>query len=298
MSFQTGWNQFEIEVNGKKHQISFQVSASDNNEAVQRKVAEAINDKNIGIKASVTTDAGKKTSKLELESTNTGDDAKNKFSVSDLTSGGGAADKLGIGSVTQEAQNAIYKVGDGNFTVSKSNKIDLGDGVTVTLKKATDTPVKVSVDTDTKNAVNKVREMVNSFNGLLATAEDNKNDRGGYRLMNQLKGISSTYSVSLDRIGIGVSADGYLSIDSDKMQKAAESGELEKFFTQNGDTNYGFANKLSRVADTVSANPTDFIGKDKIHSSPTAGNNETLNYLQTYKYNSLINSGLLFDLMF
>jgi len=301
-ALQSGWNQFEIEVNGKKHQISFKVEATDNNESIQKKIANAVNEKNIGVKASVTTDGVQKTSKLTLEAENTGDDPKNAFTVRDIQNSGGAVGAFGIGSVTQVAGNAVYKIGDGNLVVSQSNKIDLGNGVTATLKKASDDPVKISTDTDPKNAINKVREMVNGFNGLLATAEDNKSDRGGNRLMNQLKGLSSAYSAALGRIGVNVTSEGYLSIDSDKMEKAAESGELEKFFGQGGESNsvntsYGFANRLSRVADSVSQSPTDYVSKDKIYSSQTAGNSESFSYLQTYRYNSIINSGLLFDMI-
>jgi len=297
-SFQTGWNQFEIEVNGKKHQVSFKVEASDNNEAVQKKIAEAVNAKDIGIKATVSTDNGQKTSKLELTSAGTGTDSKNSFTVRDVTSGGGVVAKTGIDTVTQTAQDAKYRINDGDVKTSKSNNIELDGGVTVTLKKASDTAVKVGLDTDPKGAINKVREMVNGFNGLLATAEDNKKDKGGNRLYNQLKGMSSSYTASLSRIGVNVTGDGYLSIDSDKMQKAADSGELEKFFTQNGDSNYGFANRLARTADSVNQDPTSYIGRDKLYSSPTALDTESFSYLQSYRYASIINTGLLFDYLF
>lgn len=294
----TGWKQFEIEVDGKKTQVSFQVTSTDNNESIQKKMAEAINAKNIGVKASVSYDSTNKTSQLKLESTNTGDDVKNKFTVRDVTNGGNAVSAMGIGTATQNAQNAIYKINDGDYVTSKSNKVDLGNGVTATLKKASDTPVKVSLGTESKSSINKVRDMVNAFNGLLATAEDNKNDRSAARLLNQLKGLSTSYSASLERIGISVSSDGYLSIDSDKMEKAAENGNLEKFFKQNGDTNYGFANRLNSVAESVSKNPVEYVSSTQLKASSTAGNSQSLNYMQTYRYNQIINSGLLFDYMF
>lgn len=293
----TGRYQFEIEMDGKKHQVSFQVTSTDDNESIQKKVAEAINSKDIGVKASISYDSNQKTSRIKIESVNTGDDNKNRFTIRDISSGGNAVEKLGIGTVTQDAQNAIYKINNGDFTTSKSNKIDLGSGVSATLKKASSDPVKVSVDTDPKSAINEVREMVNSFNGLLATAEDNKKDRGAARLLNQLKGMSTSYSASLERIGISVSSDGYLSIDSDKMEKAAENGNLEKFFTQNGNSNYGFANKLSRVAESVSSNPVDYVSSSQLQSSQSASSSGSINYLQTYKYNQIINNGLIFDYM-
>lgn len=295
-SFQAGWNQIEIEINGKKNQISFNVSASDNNQAVQKKIAEAINSKNIGVKAAVSAGAAAGSARLEIESVNTGDDAKNKFTVRDIT--GGAVSAAGIGSVTQNAQNAIYAVNGGAEQVSKSNKIDLGAGVSATIKKASEEPVKVSAQTDQKNAINKVREMVNGFNALLDAAEENKTDKGANRLYLSLKGASGTYDASLSRIGVSVSKDGYLSIDADKMQKAADSGDLSKFFENAAGVNYGFAARVSQIAENVSKNPLDFLSTKQVYASKDAVSASAFGYLDYVRYSSLVNSGMLIDFLF
>ncbi|MDR1690026.1 MAG: hypothetical protein LBS21_15695 [Clostridiales bacterium] len=298
-----GSYQFEIETaDGKKHQIAFKVNANDDNEAVQKKIAEVINSKDIGIKASVSVDDTKKTSQLSIESTTTGADNKNSFKIRDVSSAGGdAAAKLGLAEVDQKAQDAIYSINGGALKTSKSNKIDVGDGVTATLKKATTDSVKISEATDDKSTINKVREMVNGFNGMLAAADDNKSDRGAARLMKQLQGLSSSYDAALERIGISVSAEGYLSIDEDKMSKAAESGELEKFFTSNGEANYGFANKLERLAKNVDSDPTDYLSSTSMQTAASVDSynkKNTISFLQSYKMSAVENTGMLFDYMF
>lgn len=291
---------FEIEAKGKKHQISVNITGADNNETIQKKVAEKINSKNIGIKASVSTDSGDKTTTLKIESEGIGDDDKNRFKIRDYTvGGGGIAGKLGINNMTSDAKDAIYKVNDGEWQFAKSNKVDLGNGVTATLKNDSNKPVDITVSMGASGtgAINKVREMVNGFNAMLDAAEENKSDRGAGRLFSQLKGLSGTYTESLSRIGIEVSSDGYLSIDSKKMQSAAESGELEKFFSGSGKTNYGFADRLSKLAEDVDKDPVRYVSVAAVESDAKQ-TNQSLNYLQTHRYNQILNNGLLFDLMF
>ncbi|MDL2248952.1 hypothetical protein LJB89_04595, partial [Tyzzerella sp. OttesenSCG-928-J15] len=238
---------FEIEHEGKKHQISFSVSSGDTTEDMQKKMAEAINSKNIGVKASVSKDAAKGTSALSIETKNTGADSKNSFSIKDIT--GDAVKKTGTATATKEAQDAVYSINGGEKITSKSNVIDLGKGVSATIKKASDKEITVGMGKENNATAENVKEMVKQFNNMLSNMEDNKDDRGINRLYNQLKGISSSYSGSLSRVGINVSSDGYMSVDETKLNSAVEDGSLNKLLTENKGASYGFANRLSKVTE-------------------------------------------------
>jgi len=69
---QNNYYQLEIDVSGKKTQISFTTKSGDNNRAVQQRMADAINAKALGVQAKVTYDATSRTSRLELSSVQTG----------------------------------------------------------------------------------------------------------------------------------------------------------------------------------------------------------------------------------
>lgn len=302
---------FEINDGNKTTEISFVTESGDTNESIQKKIAQAINDKNIGVKASVTYNGENKTSTLNLESRETGlkKDAQSSFTVTDK-SGYDAVAKLGIGNVTQEAQNAKYYVkgADGSIDLkeSMSNDVALTDRTSVTLKKTTDDYVSIDFERNTKSGVNAVREMVNGFNALYE-ASANGSTVHSSRLASQLQGLAETYSKQLAEVGISRDEKGFLVIDEDKMEEAAKSGALENLFNPDDKNNsYGFAQRLNNIANTVAENPNQYAlsnGKtqsssssnfwDELNSGPT-GNYSKL-YFNLLKYE---NMGSLFNSMF
>lgn len=260
----SGSQTFEIEVNGIRKQISVNVDYSDTNKDVQQKMADAINSANVGVRASVKTDASKGTSTLSLSSVNTGEDVRNQFTVRDRT--GSLVSRTGIGNVTQEAQDSIYYV-DGNRLISSSNSVDLGHGVSATLKKATTEEINVTVGISNDYAKNKVKELVDNYNQLLYSAKTSTN--GNARLENDLATAFQSYSSSLEKIGIKATADGSLSIDSAKLNEAAENGKLEQFFTENSKNNYGFTNRLATITRNVANSPANYVNNPESQKAYT-----------------------------
>jgi hypothetical protein len=90
---------FEIEIDGKAHELSFNADHKETNKSFQQKMADAINEAGIGVTASVTVDEDGKNSALSIESTVAG----TAFTIKDVE--GNAVELTGINTVTQEAQN-------------------------------------------------------------------------------------------------------------------------------------------------------------------------------------------------
>jgi flagellar hook-associated protein 2 len=290
---------FEIAANGKTHQISFSVEDGDTYEDMQRKMAKAINDKDIGIEASVDFDEKEGTSSLKIQSENTGDDVKSRFTIRDIS--GDAVRKTGTDQMTQDAQNAFYSVNGGEVIESKSNKVDLGDGVTATIKKATVGDVTIGMGKEKTVTYENVEELVKQFNTILGNVSDNSMDRGANRLMKQLSGLTGAYASSLEHIGIRVSGEGFMSINKDKLNESIADGSAENFFADSAGSNYGFTNRLEKITADVSKNTTSYVSKAALGSfgSPSdyfSQDNSALNYLQNYRYNQIANQGLLFDM--
>ena len=290
----SGVNRFSIEKDGKTTDFSINVSAGDKNKDVQQKMADAVNQAGIGVKATVETDTKTNTSTLKLESTNTGSSQKNTFVVKDAT--GDLAAKTGINAISQEGRDAVYSVNGGAERTSQSNNINLGNGVTATLKKASEEEVTVSRGKNIDLAIATAENLVKSYNDLYVEAAQRTNDAKSQKLATKMVNTSKTYFNSLSEIGIGFNGDGKMTIDSKKMNQAAESGKLEKFFTENSGRNYGFTNQIGKLADSVSRNTGSYvsssqIGKDLTDSLTYSGLGDLIQY-------NFLSAGSIFDYSF
>jgi flagellar hook-associated protein 2 len=290
----SGTNKFKIETGGKITEFSVKVSAGDSNKDIQQKMADAINKAGISVKATVQTDSATNSSILKLESTNTGSDPKNSFTVTDIT--GNLAAKTGANDVTRQGQDAIYSVNGGPVRTSQSNTVNLGNGVSATFKKAFEEAVTISRGKNIDFAKSTVEDMARSYNKLYSEAAQRTGDPKSQNLASKMVSISKTYSGSLSSIGIGFDTNGLMTIDTSKMNEAAKSGKLEKFFTENSGNNYGLTNQLSRLSDSVSRNTSNYVSSS-LFGSGSGGNFAYSNHGNLIQYNYL-GSGSLFDYMF
>ncbi len=253
----SGRMQFAIDVDGKTHQFTFNASSADTNQAIQQKMADAINTRGIGITASVSRDGA--SASLTLEAKETGAVSASRFAVRDVA--GAAVGKTGADLVAQKAQDAIYHINGGTAKMSRTNAVDLGGGVTATLVAASDQEITVSKVQDDSGKLTAAKNMIDSFNSLLSSADSmSSTSRGAIKLTRELQGISKSYASSLNQLGIGVTKDGALAVvDSDKRAKAAESGDLDRLMNGGGAADYGFANRLSKVANNISRFPAQYV---------------------------------------
>ncbi|MDR1664374.1 MAG: flagellar filament capping protein FliD [Clostridiales bacterium] len=248
----TGTNQFSVEKGGKSYDFSVNINATDSARTAQEKMADAINNQNIGITAKVQYDEGAKKSALVITSNETGE--KNAFTLQDEGSGN-LVETLGVGRNTQEARDARYTV-DGEQQTSASNTVDLGDGLTGTLKKAGPEEINAAVEKDVDGIAKAVNNMVEQFNGLLKTANGNSGDRSARSLSQRLDSIASSYEPSLARIGITQNEKGYLEVDEKKLKTAFENGSAERAL---GNETAGFTQRLSQVAKQADSDPNRFM---------------------------------------
>ena len=290
----TGTNKFSVSIGDKTKEISIYVAAGDSNSVVQQKMADAINKTGIGITAMVETDMKNNVSMLKIESTGTGNDDKNKFTVTDIS--GNLAMQTGANDISREARDALYSVNGGDRRTSRTNTVDLGDGLNVTFNKASGEAITVSAGKDIDYAKSAVEGLVKSYNDLYIEAAQKTNDPKAQNLATKLVNISKTYSGALSNIGIGFDSEGRMTIDAKKLGEAADNGSLEKFFTENIGKNYGFTNQLARLSGNVSLNTSNYVSRSTFENDLMEnfaysgfGNPIQYNYLST---------GWLFDYSF
>jgi flagellar hook-associated protein 2 len=269
---------FSIQTGGRTHNFTMRVEAFEDNEAVQRRMAETINARGIGVTASVATEGTGQnaTSSLTLTGDQTG--AGNAFTVRDTS--GNLAETMGVTDATQEAQNAIYSVNGGVVRESASNEINLGRGVTATLQGEGTTDI--SFTRNAQQAIEAATSLVNALNSALRNTNTN-DGRGSERFVSDIQGMNRTFASALSRVGINVQADGQLSIDSARMERAAADGSLSRMF--DNDRNFGFAGRAERIANNAASgsyrnapNPVNF----------TSPNNQ-FNFGNVDNFSSLLN---------
>jgi len=216
-----------------------------------------------------------------LTSNETG--AKNAFSAADAA-GGRLVQTLGIGQPTQQARDAVYTV-DGEEKTSGKNTVDLGGGLTGTLKKVSAEPIKITVAKDTDAIVGAVSDMVREFNGLMKTAKSNDGDRGAQVLRQRLSNLSTTYVSSLKNIGITGDKNGYMELDEKKLRTAFENGPAERSL---GSDSMGFLQKLSQLAKSADTNPNQFLSYQSRLNINASDSGKNFYQNQSYSNTSLL----------
>jgi hypothetical protein len=289
--FEVGSHHIALHVGDRQFDINFTVSATDTARDVQQRIANAINTRNVGVEASVSVNAGSST--LALQSAETGVAAADQPNFTVSSSAGNALAVTGIGTITQQAQNAQFRVNRG-FTgalqTSRTNDVDLGFGITAQLRE--EGTAEITLGRDETRQINAFRHMVNSFNDLMNAARDASGSRGG-ALERELAGMARSASASLSRVGISINQDGLMRIDEDRMQAAFERGELERFAMRDRvGSNFGFMNQLTRTADRVARNPGAFVRDD---SNPMNTGGLNFNAGQLAQMNRFMNLGMLFE---
>ena len=256
-SIPRGSYRFEIEVDGKKHQISFSTTDNLTNREFQQRMADAVNQANIGVTASISTSGNLSTLNLETKTTGSGVNGQPRFTIRDIT--GNVVEATGVTNMARQGQNTIFSVNGGEKRTSASNEVNLSGGLNITLVKSSDKAVSISTGKDSIGTQNGLRQMVNQYNALLETARENSIDRNTQRLVRDLESAIRRNRNSLQQMGISTNKNGYLTIDADKMRTATEDGTVGKVLGSSNGRTSAFISSLNTIADNVSKNPLRYI---------------------------------------
>jgi flagellar hook-associated protein 2 len=286
-------------------------------------IRDQINSYNAGVQASIITDANG--SRLSLRSTSTG--AANGFQITtaettdDGVAGSGLsalafdASTAATGSqmvLNQSALNAKATV-NGIDIESASNKLsNISDGLSLTLLRKTDTPVDVTVSSDTTSMQKAITDFVSAYSSLQSyislqtkydastavaagTARQDgplQGDPSIVGFQNQLRAIVTTTSSTssmfsrLSDLGIAVQKDGTLSIaNQTKLTSAlAHPDELSKLFTTYGTTaeNTGIAQRFAAMADNANATDGSLFSRNAGLKGELSRNQQQQDDMQTH----------------
>lgn len=235
----------EINSGGNRHVVNVNIAKDMTNKDALASIAKSINDRKLGISATVSEKDGQ--SQLILKGDRTGDG--NDFSVAGSKE---LIGQTGLDKVAQNAQDAVYSF-NGQKRHSSTNEVALDSyRVSAQLNGTGKTTIDFGTSSDTvKDALQK---LVDAHNSVLKTLNDNA-DRGS-AVLTQMKNllIPPISEKSMNAIGLSYNKDGSLALDGDKFAKAYTTDPKNTRELLSG--NYSIAKGLASDAQKALSQPS------------------------------------------
>ena len=286
-----GTYSFTVSFDQEQYSFRFHVGAESSAFDLQSKLADFINKTGIGLEAQTAYHKESGVSRLELTAKQTGIYGKSSFSLKDTEKPEGAdaglVDILGLNQVASPARNTRYSV-NGNVFECPENTAVYEDTLLLTFRSETETPVSVRPIPDRSAVYDALEEFTVAYNRLIQagrqTVRENKNSAYLLRGLSHL--VASHYS-SLDSIGITADEEGYLTLDPEKVNHAAASGDAEFVLR----TDSSFLKALDARLESIIINPMRYVDKKLVaYPDPSAPLSD-----RTSPYTTSIYSGMLFN---
>lgn len=255
---------FDVAVNAQGYEFQYSINEGETNFDVQKKLSRLINNSGIHLVSSVEQD-GNGNSALKVVSAQVGVNFGQKqqvFSISDNESGRstGSVDYFGLNYVAREASNSHFKV-NGVEASSSSNSFILGKKYEITLNGISSNEgetVSIGIKPDTEAFVDNITSLIGGYNQFIkSVSEFHETQPKSTDLVNEMQGIASTYGSSMNQIGIALSDDGVMSLDSETLNHAVISNQIEDSLSSLKD----FSSAILRKSRQVSLNPVSYVDK-------------------------------------
>lgn len=289
MTLSSGTYSFDIGINNTGYEFQFNINPGDTNFDLQNKLARLINNANIGLSATIKEyDADH--AALSLESTATGIDLGHAtlFDITDdnTSQASGVVDYLGINEVTRHPQNAIFTLND-ERRVSYTNHFTVQGKYDVTLKGLTsdENTVTVGLKPDMESLSENINRFIGGYNEFIRAAAEYQNSQPkSSQLIREMSRISGLYNNELGPLGISLTEDGTIQVDSTTLKAGLE----ENGAAESMDGIKRFANAVLNKTNAISLNPMDYVNKT-IVAYKNPGKNFSPSYI-TSQY-----SGMMFN---
>lgn len=288
-SFSPGTYSFDLETASDSYEFEFNVTSSDTNFVIQRKIANLINHSNIGLKASIIQSEDKKHNALRIESKQVGlpEDDEYQFSITHS----GTADSeqalatLGINYVESPAKNTEFLLND-KLCTSHSNMCTVNKAFQLSFNSsALNKTVQIGFKPDADAVVDNIRELTDCYNSMIGYAQEYADSETGTPyLLHTYSKVALDMKKELDELGLNIAPNGSIELDKDTLTKTLSSDKTKLY---KGLTS--FAETLQSTADNISLDPLRYVKKLVLfYKKP--GNNLNCPYI------SSAYAGMLLDL--
>ena len=284
--FSTGNYNFTMDTVNSSLHFNLNIELSDNNYDIQSKIANSINNRNMGITASVITD-GKDNSAIEIATNDTGrpgtdDGLYFSFSVNgndyDIVS------DLGLNNVVTKPDNSSFVI-NGETHAAATNNISVNQVITLDFHSVSDKPVKIQFAPDMDSVMNQVDSFVEAYNNLVDLSDSAAESKIGRRnLLNDISAIVEKHRSELESAGLSISEDNHLIKEESLLIQSLKNGEFADLFNDIS----SFKDDVSLATDRLTLDPMAYINRLIVTYPDTRHNQGT-------SYNQSVYSGMIYN---
>jgi flagellar hook-associated protein 2 len=271
-------------INASAH-FNLTVEASDNNFDIQSKIASSINNRNLGVNASVITD-GNDNSAIEIASTETGRPKTDDGLYFSFTSDGGydIVSDLGLNNVATEPDNSSFII-NGETHAAATNNISVNQVITLDFYSVSDAPVTIQFAPDLDSVMDQVDSFVDAYNNLVNLSDSAAESKIGRRnLFNDISAIVEKHKYELESAGLTISEDNHMVKEESLLIQSIKNGEFAELFNDIS----SFKDDISIATDRLTLDPMAYINRLIVTYPDTRHNQGT-------SYNQSVYSGMIYN---
>ncbi len=252
---------FDLETTSAAYEFQFNVTSSDTNYDVQKKLADLISNAGINLQGSVVEDE-KGQSALRIESGTTGRNRDEEF-LFNLTPQGNrnsmtALNVLGIDHISQPSQNAEFLL-NGKERSSFTNTFSINNAFELTLHGISEegNPSTIGFKANIDAIADNIQTLVDSYNGVVQTADKYAKSQQSTRLFRDISSAAFALQNQLEPLGLMVDSHGEISIDKALLEEAVNTEDPSESFSVLNN----FKNLLNEKATNASLDPMKYVNK-------------------------------------
>lgn len=283
-SIKNGSYGFTISTINSNSHFNITVNSEDNNLSIQQKLSQYINNRNIGIQASVITEGAD--SALMINSTETGKPNTDDGLHFSFTSNSepNIVDVLGLDNTTTYPSNSSFSI-NGEQHTSTSNQISINQIIELDFHKTSDAPVNINFVPDTNEALSQVDMFVDAYNSLVELSDTKEKINPGSRnLFKDISIIVDKHKYELEAAGLSIGEDNKIVKDEALLVQSVQSGEFAELFQDIS----SFKDDISHATERLTIDPIAYINKLVVTYPNT-------NHKFGAVYNKSLYSGLIYN---
>lgn len=252
---------FDLETTSAAYEFQFNVTSSDTNYDVQKKLADLVSNAGINLQGSVIEDEQGR-SAFKIESASTGRNQNEDF-LFNITPQGNrnsmtAINVLGIDHISQPSQNAEFLL-NGKERSSFTNTFSINNAFELTLHGISEegNPSTIGFKANIDAIADNIQTLVDSYNGVIQTADKYAETQRCTRLFRDISSAAFALQNHLEPLGLMVDSHGEISIDKALLEEAVNAEDPSESFSVLND----FKNLLNEKATNASLDPMKYVDK-------------------------------------
>lgn len=268
---------FDIESDRSKSHFALTVEASDTNEDIFNTLSTYINNRSIGINASVLRENNLIALMLSSNDTGASDETTGlQFTLEDTTSGAGIVATYGLNNVSIQPENSHFTI-NGEEHSSSSNHISINQSIELDFHAVSTEPVSVRFVPDGTIAREQAEQFIEAYNSLVDLSDQGSDTQIGSRnLYNDISRITASHKDDFAKVGLMLDEAGHITKDEPRFSESIENGSFSALFSDA----YTFKKDIATVTKRLSLDPMAYINKTMV-SYPNTDNKSGLTYTQS-----------------